>query len=330
MPVISVIVPVYKVEEFLPRCVESLRNQTFQDFSLILVDDGSPDNCGAICDSYARKDQRIHVIHQKNGGLSAARNAGLDWMYAHEDTQWVAFVDSDDWVHPSYLEKLYTAAVSTDCRISTCGFFKTSGGAFPVAEEEAPRKMTADAFYCSKHIHGGITAVAWNKLYHRSLLEQLRYPVGKLHEDEFITFRAVYAAGSIGVLESPLYAYYQNPEGIMLSKWNPRRLHILEATQQQIIFAQETGNKTLLRKAALQYILSCHDHLKKADPQYRKELRKNLRYGLKIGRECDVFPAVFGNLWAYEEAYPMKLLWWAFFKGHALMTRLTGKDNNNG
>lgn len=108
MAAISVIVPIYKVEAFLHRCVDSILAQTFADFDLVLVDDGSPDSCGDICEEYARKDGRIHVIHQKNGGLSAARNTGIDWAQANSGSQWLAFVDSDDWVHPDFLRRLYT------------------------------------------------------------------------------------------------------------------------------------------------------------------------------------------------------------------------------
>ena len=103
MPTISVIVPVYKVEPYLNRCVDSILRQTYQDFELILVDDGSPDRCGEICDEYARQDSRVHVIHKENGGLSDARNAGIDWVEANSDSRWLIFADSDDWVHPELL-----------------------------------------------------------------------------------------------------------------------------------------------------------------------------------------------------------------------------------
>ena len=109
MPEISIIVPVYNVEKYLQRCVDSILAQTFSDFELLLVDDGSPDNCGEICDWYATQDDRVHVIHQKNGGLSAARNAGIDWAFSNSDSQWLNFIDSDDWVHPQYLEVLKNA-----------------------------------------------------------------------------------------------------------------------------------------------------------------------------------------------------------------------------
>ena len=127
MPKISVIVPVYNVEPYLHRCVDSILVQTHTDFELILVDDGSPDNCGVICDEYAQKDSRIHVIHQQNGGLSAARNAGIDWAFANSDSQWLSFIDSDDWVHPCFLEYLYRAVQETDAKVSACGIRKVEG-----------------------------------------------------------------------------------------------------------------------------------------------------------------------------------------------------------
>jgi len=224
--------------------------------------------------------------------------------------------------------KLYRAAAETDCQISACGFFKTAGGDFPDSRSGL-ECLTADEYYCSSEIHGGVAAVAWNKLYHRSLFQQVRYPVGKLHEDEFVTYRLVYAAQSVAVIPDVLYAYFQNAEGIMLSRWNPRRLHVLEAVEQQINFAKETNNARLLNKTVLQYILSIHDHLEKATEEYRGQLRKKLRDGLKMGKQCGVFPADFDHLWAYEEAYPVKLFWWTFFKGHALLTRLTGRNKED-
>ena len=112
---ISVIVPVYKVERYIRRCVDSILTQTYPDFEVVLVDDGSPDGCGRICDFYAQNDGRVHVIHQKNGGLSAARNAGIDWVTANSDSRWIAFVDCDDWVHDEFLRKLYSAAEQNVC-----------------------------------------------------------------------------------------------------------------------------------------------------------------------------------------------------------------------
>ena len=313
MAEISVIVPVYKVEKFLHRCVDSILGQTFRDFELILVDDGSPDSCGEICEAYAAKDSRIHVIHQQNGGLSAARNTGIDWVMAESHSHWIVFVDSDDWVHPEFLQQLYAAAEQTFCKISACGFLRTEGAPLPENEDFSIQVMSADDYYCGC-VHDGVTAVAWNKLYHRSLFKKLRYPIGKLHEDEFTTYQAVYQAGKIGVTPARLYAYYQNPEGIMRSEWNPRRMHVLEAFEEQIAFAQLHGNDRLLQKTVLSYIFSIHDHLGKAIKVYRKELRRKLRAALKLGRECGCFPRNRQNSWAYEAAYPCKPLWWLMSK----------------
>lgn len=319
MPSISVIVPVYKVEQFLHRCVSSILAQTFTDYELILVDDGSPDHCGSLCDGYAAQYDHIHVIHQKNGGLSAARNSGIDWAFANSDSQWLAFIDSDDWVHPEYLEYLYRAATETGSRISACGFYRTSGEDCGETIPFACEALSADDYYCNEELHEGLTATAWNKLNHRSLFENLRYPVGKLHEDEFTTYKAVYAAGKVGVTRANLYAYYQNPEGIMRSSWNPRRMHTLEAVEQQLAFARETGKDRFLKKAARQYFFSAYDQLRLvcAAPEhkpYRYVLRKKLRYALKLGRELGTFPLEWKNLWAYEEAYPMKPFWWLLSK----------------
>lgn len=313
MPEISVIVPVYKVEQFIHRCVDSILCQSFSDFELILVDDGSPDSCGDICEAYGARDSRIHVIHQKNGGLSAARNTGIDYVLANSSSRWLAFVDSDDWVHPDFLKVLYTTAEQTLCKISVCGFFRTEGDSFPENQDFSVQCLSADDYYCGQ-IHGGVTAVAWNKLYHRSLFKKLRYPIGKLHEDEFTTYQAVYQTGKVGVTPAQLYAYYQNPEGIMRSEWNPRRMHVLEAFEEQMAFAREHGNDRLLRKISEQYIFSTYEHLHKAQVVYRKELRRKLRSALELGRECGSFPKTRNNLWAYEAAYPCKIFWWLLSK----------------
>ncbi len=313
MPNISVIVPVYKVEPFLHRCVQSILDQTYRDFELILVDDGSPDRCGELCEEYGRLDSRVRVLHQENGGLSAARNAGIDWAFANSDSRWLAFVDSDDWVHPAFLQTLYDTAEQTLCKISACGFYRTGGEALPQAQDFSIVSLSADDYYCGQ-LHDGVTALAWNKLYHKSLFKGLRYPIGKLHEDEFTTYRAIYGAGKIGVTPARLYAYYQNPDGIMRSQWNPRRMHMLEAFEQQIAFAQETGNARLLNKTAEQYIYSAYEQLSQAQIVYRKELRRKLRAALKLGRECGCFPLERSRLWAYEKAYPVKPLWWLISK----------------
>lgn len=309
MPRISVIVPVYRVEVYLKRCVDSILAQSFRDFDLILVDDGSPDRCGEICEDYAGVDTRVKVIHQENGGLSAARNAGIDWAMANSDSQWLAFVDSDDWVHEAFLERLYQITQDMQCKISACSFFYTTGEEIPIQQEDKEQLLSADDYYCDTY-HGRATPTACNKLYHKSLFEERRFPVGKLHEDEFTIYRLIYHAGEIGTTLAQMYAYYQNPEGIMQAEWKRGRMDILEATEKQLAFAQKMGNQRLLGTVVLQYIYGTYEQIGQATQNYRGFLRAKLRKALKLGRECGVFPLGWDTLWAYEEGYPCKGLWW--------------------
>lgn len=312
---ISVIVPVYKVEEFLSRCVDSILCQSYTDFELILVDDGSPDSCGAMCDGYAEQDSRVHVIHQENGGLSAARNSGIDWVFANSDSRWLAFVDSDDWVHPDFLKVLYRTAERTLCKISACGFFLTSGETIPRDQDTEPKKLSADDYFC-ENFHEGATPAACGKLYHISLFKHLRFPIGKLHEDEFIVYLALYEVGSIGVTAARLYAYYQNEQSITRGDWNPRRMDVLEAFEQQIQFADRTENTRLRKRVTEQYVFGTYEQLKDAPKVYRKELRRKLRTALKLAGECGSFHMGWKTLWAYEAAYPCKILWWLLSRLH--------------
>lgn len=311
---ISVIVPVYKVENYLHRCVDSILSQTFRDFELILVDDGSPDCCGEICEEYAAAHPFVHVIHQENGGLSAARNSGIDWAMTNSESRYLAFVDSDDWVAPEYLEMLYRAVQETGCAISACGVQRTAGEALPAEQSYHAEKMAADDYYCSETVHDGTTAVAWNKLYRKDLFASLRYPVGKLHEDEFTTYRLVYSVDAVAVVDARLYAYFQNDAGIMRSAWNPRRMHVLEAVEQQIGFAKEKNLKNLLDKAVEQYIFNVSRQLSQAEKPYHSFLRRKLRWGLCQGRRCGIYPFGWNTLWTYEQAYPMPPVWWLVFR----------------
>lgn len=311
MPKVSVIVPVYKVEAYLHRCIDSILGQTYVDFELILVEDGSPDSCGAICDEYGQKDSRVCVIHQGNGGLSAARNAGIDWVFANSDSQWLTFVDSDDWLEEDCLSQLYFAAKETGCQVSACALYQTSGETLLEKGETSVQRLSADDYYCSNDQKGAVPAVACGKLYHRSLFEDLRFPVGKLHEDEFTTYRALYKTGSIGVTNAQLYAYFQNDAGIMRSSWSPRRMDALEAFEQQIAFAKQTDNERLLLCVNERYVWCIIGQLEQikalgsAQKGYLKPLRTRLREALKRGN------LAFNrkNLVFYEAAYPVKPLW---------------------
>ena len=251
MSQISVIVPVYKVEKYLHRCVDSILAQTFTDFELILVDDGSPDNCGAICDEYAQKDSRVVVIHQENGGLSAARNAGIDWSFEHSDSEWIYFADSDDWIHPKSLEALMDGAEKTGCSVVIGGFESTKGEE-PIVDETAFAVVVWDVSAYFRRYTGN-AIVAWGKLYRKESFRSIRYPVGKIHEDEFTTHKILFEFDQIAVIDQPLYAYFQNAEGITGSAWNPKMLDVYDALDDRIDFFQKKGFVEL-EQSVLKYL----------------------------------------------------------------------------
>jgi len=256
---ISVIVPVYKVEPYLDRCVNSLLNQTFRDFELILVDDGSPDNCGRMCDEYARRDDRIRVIHKENGGLSSARNAGLDISQG----TFVAFVDSDDWVHPWYLELLHAAAHEFGTDIACCELK-------PIHSEEEQIQLTEKPKACLKlpedvYVHSsgkGIRAYMTRLLIRRDLFAQVRFPVGKLYEDAIVTPKIVFQVDQIAFVDAPLYNYYQRLGSIVNSVWRVKNLDALEAFEYNLeLFSSRPEGKPFrasLYSLAIQSIKQCH------------------------------------------------------------------------
>lgn len=301
MPAISVIVPVYKVEQYLRRCVDSILGQTYNDFELILVDDGSPDNCGTICDDYARKDSRVIVIHQENGGLSAARNAGIDWAFANSDSQWLFFVDSDDFLHPESLQRLLDAALELNVDLSIGGYAETSGKHPAIYSEELiPKLWKFREFFIRENVNA---IVAWGKLYRKALFKEIRYPVGKIHEDEYTTYKLLYVCENVVVISAPLYGYYVNLEGITKRSWTPKRLDVLTAFQERIVFFREHRDRELVRLTVDTYMRLIARQFEQARdyPKHRRKLRRKLVYVLL--RYCRQFPIRKYN-WYYCMAFP--------------------------
>lgn len=257
MSEISVIVPVYKVEKYLRHCIESILCQSYSDYELILVDDGSPDSCGSICEEYAYKNPRVHVIHQENRGLSAARNAGIDWAFANSDSSWLTLIDSDDWIHPQYLELLHNAVITDRTEISLGQLAWTHGEPLPDRLDPTSQVQKTADYYLEDSVNA---TVAVGKLYHKKCFKDIRYPVGKLHEDEFVTYRILFQFEHISVINQPIYAYYQNEESIMNRKWRPARLDGLEALDQQVQFFLDMGAIDIAGKRfeALIYNMSIH------------------------------------------------------------------------
>ena len=329
MPQISVIVPVYKVEEYLNRCVDSILDQSFSDFELILVDDGSPDNCGAICDAYGARDPRIHVIHQKNGGLSAARNAGIDWAVAESDSRWLTFIDSDDWIHRDYLRKLYSAVEDKDVSVSMCGWIPAEAY---VEDNELPDSAallpeTETAFV--EHYDKSVTA--WCKLIRKDLFSDLRFPVGKLHEDAFVTHKLLFACPRVAVVEDPLYYYFQSPVSITRARWSDRKLDSIEAHELRLTYFRERGlDKAYLwqQKIYIQELTFKIIHLveSRENPDDHMEalrlMQGKLRTALKQARRDKAVPFDRELAWAYLFAMPTDCVWKAAMGARSLYHKL--------
>ena len=236
MAIVSVIVPVYNVERYIHRCIDSILQQTFRDFELVLIDDGSPDQCGAICDDYASIDSRVHVIHKENGGLSAARNSGIDWAFSKSDSEWLTFVDSDDWIHKFFLESLLSAVRKDNTCIAIGNALWTKGESF---SENAIRPSVVWRTAEYYQLHTVNSTVAWGKLYNKKCFRNIRFPDGKIHEDEYVTYKILFAQEYISVIDQPIYAYFQNDTGITRGKWTPARLDALVGIEQQISFFEK-------------------------------------------------------------------------------------------
>lgn len=280
---ISVIVPVYKVEKYLNRCVQSIAAQTYENLEIILVDDGSPDNCGALCDEWAQKDSRIKVVHKENGGLSSARNAGV----AVATGAYVGFVDSDDYIHPQMYEKLYEALVENGADISICGCdyvdeetdvpdlnMRTRS---PLKKEVLTREQ---AYRIISDIKDGYAfyVTAWNKLYPRRFFDVLQFKEGFIHEDEFFVHYLFGCCSRIATIPDELYMYVQRSGSITKTKVTIRSLHGVYSYYDRYQFFRARGERRMAKDTlyATNMLLTglLYRMEKKADGQ---ELRETVR-----------------------------------------------------
>lgn len=318
MTKISVVVPVYKVKEYLKRCIDSILSQTFTAFDLILIDDGSPDECGTICDEYEKNDGRVHVIHQANQGLAEARNVGIEWALANSDSEWITFIDSDDWIHKDYLKILYETALEYQVDLSICNCIKTPEFEVPFVEPIGDSKeYTAEEFWCFRQ-YGG----AWAKLYKKDHFREIRYPKGLLYEDVFVTYRLLFMQSKVVYLEDPLYFYYLRDDSITKSKWDPRVLAQLDGMKQQISFYKKNKYEKALEVTVRNYLLDIKNQIEGAEQvkdKYLKEyIQLKIRYRINLIRFCKYLPIQrYTNMYRY--AFPV------FTKIYKKFTYLGGK-----
>lgn len=252
---ISIIVPVYNVERYLSKCISSILEQSFTDFELILVDDGSKDNSGKICDEYKGKDSRIKVVHQENKGLSAARNIGIEIS----EGEYITFIDSDDFIHPNMIEILYNNSLENKADISICDYDLV------YEDVEVCKDFVENNIKLYNNVEGvkkilekseAYMIIACCKLYKGSLFNEIRYPVRKYHEDEFVTYKLLYKSNKIVVTDAKLYYYLKRANSITGSTYSIKRLEKLEALEEAVMFFKNENNKELTYLAEFRYLLN--------------------------------------------------------------------------
>ncbi|MGN0172216.1 MAG: glycosyltransferase [Acutalibacteraceae bacterium] len=255
---ISVIVPVYNVEAYLDKCVASLVGQTYRELEILLVDDGSTDQSGALCDAWAAKDSRIRVIHKPNGGLSDARNAGV----AAATGDYIGFVDSDDWVEPRMYELLMDALSKQQADIAECRWahFSDEKPAQPYDDTPfAEETMTAEQALIELIAERKLRQTVVNKLYDEKIVKKIPFEVGKINEDEFWTYQIFGEMTSLVYLDVALYHYYQRSGSIMHTSYSPKRLQGLEAYEARMNYMQSRF-PTVYPAAVRAYLSACLFH----------------------------------------------------------------------
>lgn len=317
MPQISVIVPVYMAENFLNRCVDSILNQTYQDFELILVDDGSPDSSGSICDEYVNKDGRVRVLHCKNSGVAASRNHGV----AASTAKWICFIDSDDAIHPQMLEMLFGAVVENRVRISMCNADEgasvpDSFGSRNLCAEFRNAQVNEDlliAIGSSYYYH-----CVWGKLIDRDIVEKFRFAEGRYYEDTAIVAYWLLEAENVAITDNKLYFYFINPVGISKGARKKKKLYDqLWSQEEQLKLADmllKTRNyekfHSFISSRYLLILCAVYFDMKRISSLEAKRIRNTGKQFYKRNkREIQLLPAE--KKWVYEMLYPnlMKVYW---------------------
>jgi len=301
---ISIIVPVYNVEPYLMKCVNSILNQTLENIEIILVNDGSKDKSGDICDEYKKKDNRVVVIHKENGGLSSARNAGLEIAAG----ELIGFIDGDDWIETDYFEILYDGIKNHNADISVMHLTKVAN--HEKIEFKTKRKEEWVEFTCYKAMESFfaddfIGYSACNKLYRSNLFEGIKYPEGMLMEDKATTYKLIHKTNLVVVNLSEKYHYYLRSDGIMQSKFNRKKFDSLEIHREQIVFVDENYPEFYgLIRARYAYeafrlllMMIRSNHSVKSDfHRCLKIIKDNIRYVIKekrIGPHHKIYVALF-------------------------------------
>lgn len=277
-PEISVIIPVFNAEQYLDKCISSILNQTFSDWELILVNDGSKDGSGSICDRYAQEDPRVKVIHQENQGQAAARNHGI----AQAGGEWLCFVDSDDMIHPQMLELLYHAVVQGKADMSMCGyveaetipvdFFQTYDNQFQTRMLD--EQTLVDLYRNEEYPSWMVTS----KLIRKNVAQSFPFTAGRFFEDNAVGCKWIYHSQKAAIISYPMYYYRVNPESVTKCRFNTKKLDFLWALEEMIAFFTEVNYPTLRKIFCLEYFYVAKSFYRlTVDELHRKDLAKKIR-----------------------------------------------------
>lgn len=319
LPLISIIVPIYKVEKFLPECIESIINQTYKNIEIILVDDGSPDNCGKICEDYQKKDSRIVVIHKENGGLSDARNAGLKIAKG----TYLNFVDSDDRLPQNSIERLYKIAVKSHAQMVIGGFerFKDeTGEIFFSTDADGEKTLVMTKLEAMEDFFRD-GCQAWAVLYEKKIHEDIYFPKGEINEDEAIVFQLYDRCETIVVTNAVVYSYRNREESITTTAFSEKKLVAVEHYKNNYLWLKEKYPQ-LSDKAWIRYFSGIVWALNNMtiDPRRFSAQITDFRMQLKLMMK--------NRLWekglSKKEKFRAILLAY-FFKGYSIGVKIAGK-----
>lgn len=287
---ISVIIPIYNSEYYLKKCIESVINQTYKNLEIILVNDGSTDKSSYICNEYMMKDDRIKVINKENGGVSDSRNYGI----SASTGEYIAFLDSDDWIDSNLYNVLYNLIIKNNSDISVCNFKR-------VNNEEEKLKFSSNEFIYNnieaiEEIYGEryiqFIGVVWNKLYKRELFSELRFPKGRIHEDEYISPLLMFKAKKIVYTDRELIYYRKTLNSIMNTKFNVKRLDYLYVLRERNKFFKENNLSELYQKginSEVEKIIESYFYVQESDIKNKKEVMQQIyKYFIYIEKSINI------------------------------------------
>lgn len=277
MAKISVIVAAYNVEKYIHECIDSILAQTFDDYEVIIIDDGSSDSTAVFCDEYSRQSEKISVYHQTNGGVSSARNTGIK----KANGEYICFIDGDDYISQGYLEKMYLAAIENDADVVICNYSKVRSDGQILRENVYAKNETV----CSREAlswlyrkHGWTYVVVWNHLYKKSIFDRVHFPTGKIHEDEYVAHEVFFECETITSISDLLYFYRESENSITSEKCDIRHVDGMEALYNRFQAFEANGYTELLLgtlKASKQFISYINKY--PAGTNYEKKRIKELK-----------------------------------------------------